>query len=864
MTSDDDSFAALCETLREEAGEQIERIGAILIDLEKGGTGAHARALLDEAFRQAHNLKGAAGSLGFPTTARLAHALESALADVRERPGAATPELFDLVHRGLGLVPLTLEVVDAAPPAEVTLFIQMLDHRRASLRPLRPSAGPVERTVMEIPGRTASAPPEDAPMPVVRGGTDPIGNAKTQLHTEGKQAPRPAPPPDPRFTPPPDHALPAPATPAGPRTPPPATPLPPTVGTGTHPPTPLTDVDLGLRTPVEPTTDAEATPQSATAAMLEEALARPRNARPADETLRVSTKKLGALMAQVGELLAARLRTDQRLAELKGILGVEEDLLDRRVALRVTLQEAAPDLSDPVVARMAQALDESTATHRQLVRQLRDLVRAFETDALQSTILSGELQEDIRRIQTFPLASVLDPLPRAVRNMARDAGKDVELVVVGGDLELDKKVLEALRDPLYHLLRNAVDHGIESPDDRRAAGKPPQGKITLRAEHRGDAITITVEDDGPGIDLEAVRRRARERGLLSERTAEQANEQLLLDLLFSPGFTTRKRVGSLSGRGVGLDAVRTSIEELHGNVSVQTRRGRGALIAISLPLTIYVVHALILRVGTHELAIPISSVHRIMRVRALDVITVEQSPAVLVDGGPVALVPLSELLGVAADPRGDAEHATVIVVGVGDQRCALAVDEIVGDQTVLAKNLEPPLVRVPNISGATVRGDGTVLLTLNPIDLLRRASLLRADHAFFRGADARAARRARLLLVDDSFTTRALERSVLEAAGFEVTAVASGEDALLALAGPDAYDGVVSDVAMAGVDGFELCRRVRGDARRRELPVVLVTSLGSAEDRRRGMEAGADAYVVKSEFDHEWLVAKLRELLGRE
>lgn len=843
MTSDDEAFTALCETLREEAGEQVERIGAILVDLEKGGTQTRSRALLDEAFRQAHNLKGAAGSLGFPLTARLAHALESALAELRERPESGTPELFDMVHRGLGFVPLTLGNPDpAAPPLEITRFIETLNQRSASMRPLRVSGAPGDRTSMEIPGGRSALPaerPHETDGPPVRGGTDPLASAQTQLLADGGEAQRSTP-----FAPP--------AAPRAKATPEPAPPA-----------APSSDVDPAPRAPPEATTDTDATPTPTTNAMLELALARPPVTRPAEETLRVSTKKLGALMSQVGELLAARLRTDQRLSELKGILGVEEELLDRRVALRVTLQEAAPDLSDPVVARMASGLDEATATHRRLVRQLRDLVRAFETDALQSTILSGGLQEDIRRIQTFPLTSVLDPLPRAVRNMARDIGKDVELVIVGGELELDKKVLEALRDPLYHLLRNAVDHGIESPEERVAAGKPPLGKITLRAEHRGDAITITVEDDGPGIDLEAVRKRAKERGLLSERNAEQANEQLLLDLLFSPGFTTRKRIGNLSGRGVGLDAVRTSVEELHGNVTIQTRRGRGALIAIALPLTIYVVHALVLRVGTHELAIPISSVHRILRVRSMDVITVEQSAAVLVDGGPVALVPLSELLGIASDRRGESDHATVIVVGVGDQRCALAVDEIVGDQTVLAKNLEPPLVRVPNISGATIRGDGSVLLTLNPIDLLRRASLQRADASYFRPREGRAAQKARLLLVDDSFTTRALERSVLEAAGFEVVAVASGEDALLALSGPEELDGVVSDVAMGGIDGFELCRRIRGDARRAELPVVLVTSLSSPEDRRRGMDAGADAYVAKSEFDHEQLVALLRELLGR-
>jgi two-component system chemotaxis sensor kinase CheA len=586
------------------------------------------------------------------------------------------------------------------------------------------------------------------------------------------------------------------------------------------------------------------------------------DARGGEDTLRVSTRKLGALMAQVGELLAARLRTDQRLSELKSILSSEEETVERLAAQRSTVLEAGGRDLELGYGRATTVLEEATNEHKQLVRRLRELVRSFEADALQSTILSGELQEDIRRIQTFPLSSVLGPMPRAVRNMAREAGKDVELAVVGGELELDKNVLEALRDPLYHLLRNAVDHGLEPVAERRKRGKPERGRIVLRAEHLGDSVTITVEDDGGGVDLDAVRKRARERGLLSEQAAAQAGEHALLELLFSPGFSTRRVVSSMSGRGVGLDAVRKNVEQLRGSVTMRTRRGVGTLASITLPLTIYVVHALILRVGADELAIPISSVQRILRVRPADVLSVEECPAILVDGRPVALVPLARLLGLDADTRPESGVSSVVVIGAGDQRCALAVDEIVGDQTVLAKNLEPPLVRVPNIAGATIRGDGSVLLALSPVDLLHRAAELRADDIF--DLDRRVAtERARLLLVDDSFTTRALERSVLEAAGFEVVAVASGEDALVELERDVVFDGVVSDVQMPGIDGFELTRRIRTSERHRGLPVVLVTSLASPEDRRRGLDAGADAYVVKAEFDHELLVARLRELLGR-
>ncbi|GMV15550.1 MAG: response regulator [Polyangiaceae bacterium] len=817
MSADDEAFQLLCATLREEAGEQVERIGAVLLEVERGADGTRGRALLEEAFRQAHNLKGAAGSLGFTLTARLAHALETALGEIRGLPPSRARTLFDLLHQGLTLVPKTLDADPAADaPLEITRVINQLVTTSESLRPARPSAVP---TVPKPPPIEPRSPP-----------TPPV-----------KSDPTPAP-----------------------RTPPSHAPM-------AHEPTaaqiPFEQVVPPPPRPEELGTDpgeADALPEAGTILTNRAKLGAPATGalKPAEESLRVSTKKLSALMAQVGELLAARLRTDQRLSELKSILSFEEDQLERRSALRASLHDYDLSVRDPFVERLIDAVDEGAEGHKELTRRLRDLVRAFEADALQSTILSGELQEDIRRIQTFPLASVLDTLPRAVRNMAREVGRDAELEVQGGEIELDKKVLEALKDPLYHLLRNAVDHGVEPAAERAASGKAPSATLRLKAEHRGDSIAITLSDDGPGVDLDAVRQRGLERGLLNERSAAQASEQQLLELLFSPGFTTRRKVGVLSGRGVGLDAVRASIEELHGSISVQSRRGHGTTVTITLPLTIYVVHALIVRVGSYELAVPISSVHRIMRVHPSEVLDVEQSTAVLVDGRPVALIPLATLLGVEEDRRRESERMGVVVVGVGDQRCAIAVDEIVGDQTVLAKNLEPPLIRIPNVAGATIRGDGSVLLTLNPIDLLRRASSLGPNRAAALAADS--ARRAapRVLLVDDSFTTRALERSVLEAAGFSVVAVADAEAALVEL-DADSFDAVVSDVSMPGMNGFDLCAKIRKTEQTRALPVILVTSLGSDADRRRGLEAGADAYVAKQEFDHELLVQKLNELLGR-
>ncbi|MDI1478757.1 response regulator [Polyangium sp. y55x31] len=908
MALDDAAFEALCETLRNEAVEQVERIGTALLLVERGAEGSAREQLIDEAFRQAHNMKGAASSLGFTHTARLAHAIESVLASLRAMDYERTPEVFDTLNAGLSTVHHALRVDPNPDPDPV--IVEAIEGLEAVLLASKPSPGlplpappppPVVRPVDGITVATRSRSPQSilrqhriaaaeaaaAPPNASAGYAEP----KTK-HSE--------PPPNPHASGPlvSSHydAVPIPAG----FGPPPAAFSPPAIGPYGSPTGYVSRADIAIPGGVTPPPAPVVTPGTSgganspgtsagspgTSAGAAVAAARsvaqgsdrgpnptgqlPKIPNPAaaplrsstEETLRVSMKKLSALMAQVGELLAARVRTDQRLAELRAVLSAEEERLKAQTAIRAMVRDEAPAKLEGWSERLVEVQNEDLEHERLLVRRLREIVRAFEADALQSTILSGQLQEDIRRIQTFPLASVLEPLPRAVRNMAREAGKMVDLVITGAELELDKKVLEELRDPLYHLLRNAIDHGCEHPSVRAAAGKPSRGTIRIRAEHRGDVVTITVSDDGPGVDIGGVRRAAVASGLASALEAGEMPEHRVLELLFAPGLTTRSEVGELSGRGVGLDAVRTNIERLHGTVTVESRQGVGTSFVIVLPLTIYVVHSLLLRVGEEQFAMPISSIQRILRISASDVLEVERTHAIVVEGRPIALVPLATLLGLPVELPPPPERIPVLVIGIGETRCALAVREIVSDQTVLAKNLEPPLVRVRNIAGATILGDGRVVLMLNPIDLLRSASGRDADR--FRALLPRVENRPkpRLLLVDDSFTTRALERSVLEVAGFDVVAVADGNEALSALE-LETFDIVVSDVSMPEMSGLELCAQIRQNERLRRLPVVLVTSLGSDDDRRAGLAVGADAYIVKSEFDHEVFVKTVNELVGR-
>lgn len=914
MPLDDAAFEALCETLRNEATEQIERIGTALLLIERGAEGSARDQLIDEAFRQAHNLKGAAASLGFAQTARLAHAIESVLASLRADDDARTPEVFDTLNAALSTVPHALRVDPSdTPDAVVTEAIQALEtvHENSVHDQTKtPNLPPVQAVAPQLPlvmptdsitVATRSRSPQsilrqhklaDPPPPPSARNRPSYVEAKTKHSEPPPNALTPTPttnpagailaavahlPPPPGFAPPTTYAGPAPAIPSAAAAPgtgsgvapgtlspnSPKTGAPATPGTGA-PASPGTSAGLSLPGARTISLGGPTPGQPSRAGVGGNAVSMPNPpVRPAaEETLRVSMKKLSGLMAQVGELLAARVRTDQRLSELRAVLAAEEERFKAQSSIRAMVRDDAPPNVDSWAKRLIQTQQDDLEHERLLVRRLREIVRTFEADALQSTILSGQLQEDIRRIQTFPLANVLEPLPRAVRNMAREGGKMIDLIITGSELELDKKVLEELRDPLYHLLRNAVDHGCEAPGVRTAAGKPPRGTIRIHAEHRGDVVTITISDDGPGVDVAAVRRAAAASNLITPIEAAEMPEPRVLELLFAPGLTTRSEAGGLSGRGVGLDAVRTNIEKLHGSVNVESRQGIGTSFVIVLPLTIYVVHSLLLRVGEEQFAMPISSIQRILRISTADILEVEQTHAIVVDGRPIALVPLGTLLGLPVELPPPPERIPVLVIGIGETRCALAVREIVSDQTILAKNLEAPLVRVRNIAGATIMGDGRVVLMLNPIDLIKSAS--GRDAARFQSLIPRIEQRTnpKLLLVDDSFTTRALERSVLEVAGFDVVAVADGQEALSALEF-EPFDIVVTDVSMPEMSGLELCNHIRGNERLRRLPVVLVTSLGSEEDRRAGLAVGADAYIVKSEFDHEDFVRTVNELVGR-
>ena len=596
-----------------------------------------------------------------------------------------------------------------------------------------------------------------------------------------------------------------------------------------------------------------------------------------DETIRVSVSKLDALMAQFSELLGAKIRAEQRLAEVRELQAFATDWHKDWLALRNHYSrlshEGYPSAyrgghsqvtgngSGQGVGILVDFAAQNKERLRSLNTQINILYRQLSNDTMRLSLIMGELQEEIKRVRMLPLSTITPTFGRMVRDLARAQGKQITLTIVGGETELDKRVLEQIKDPLIHLLRNAVDHGIELAVEREAAGKPAEGQITLSASQQGHNVVITVGDDGAGLDLEAIRVAAVRRGVLRPHEVQKLDDDEVTKLIFNSGFSTSPIITDISGRGVGLDVVRQNVEELHGTLEVSFEVGRGTTFTMNLPLTLASSRGLLVKAGGQIFALPLSTVERMLHLKGEAIGGINGREAITYQQKPLALAWLADLLELPQSQR-DSDQLTVVIVAVAEKRLGLVVDDLVGEQEIVMKSLGKQLARVGGIAGATVLGSGQVILVLHPADLIKLAARTPARlHVESDGNKAESNSRKTILVVDDSITTRTLEKNILEAAGYEVILATDGEQALATLVTAGLPDLIVSDINMPCLDGFGLTQRIRQDDRYADIPVVLVTSLDSPADKARGIEVGADAYIVKSSFDQNNLLETIEQLV---
>jgi two-component system chemotaxis sensor kinase CheA len=453
-----------------------------------------------------------------------------------------------------------------------------------------------------------------------------------------------------------------------------------------------------------------------------------------------------------------------------------------------------------------------------------------------------------------PVGVALAGLPRLVRDTAAACGKQARLELVGDGTEVDRSVLEGISGALTHLVRNAVDHGIEPPGERAAAGKPARGAVRLHARQLGSEVIIAVTDDGRGIDVERVRQQAARHGI----DTDGMNSDELLQLIFRSGLSTTTFVTDISGRGVGLDVVRTNVEAARGRVEVRSEPGSGTEFRIIVPITLAVLRCLLVEAGHQRFALPF---HRVVLTQAHErasQVQAEGRTVVWVDDQPVPVTTLAETIGTA---DGQPSRGPIVVLTDNARQHAFQVDRLVGQRDVVLKGLSRLLPHLPAVAGASVEPDGSIFIVLDPPGLIQRARQTRRTHALTVPADHADTLRHRILVVDDALTVRELQRSILQRAGFDVRLATDGLQAMSRLAEEPA-DLVLTDIEMPNMDGFALTQAIRAHAALANIPVLILSSRSSEADRQRGLDVGADGYIIKSGFDEASLLAAVNRLLG--
>ncbi len=576
-------------------------------------------------------------------------------------------------------------------------------------------------------------------------------------------------------------------------------------------------------------------------------------------TIRIRTGQIDRLLNLISEVVISQIKAEQRVIELRQSVSEMAEIWAAWSQLKSVLNSLPID-DDPM---REQAVDDMSTLDGLLSDRRRSLAafaKSYNDDTSRTSIVLNDLQQQGMRLRMLPVSTVFNTFPRAMRELARSFKKDVDLIIEGGDTELDKKILEEINDPLIHIMRNAVDHGIESTDVRAAAGKPEKGTIRMAARQEGDHIVIEVSDDGAGIDPDKVRAAAIRKGYITESEAKSMSDREATYLIFEKGFSTSPIITEISGRGVGMDVVREFIvEKLKGSLDVTTEMGKGSTFLLTIPLTLAIIRALMLRVGDQTFALPTASVDETLRILPEEIIKVEGREVIRRQRRTVPLVHLGDILSVPSAGL-EATKIPIATIGFSGHRMGFVVDQLLGEQQIVIKTLGTHLQKIDNVAGVTILGAGEVVPILNVPDLMENARYRAGQKVGTVETEERKGP-ARILICEDSFTTRELERSIFEAAGYDVEVAVDGAQGYAKLKEGLSPDAVVTDVQMPNMTGFELTRAIRSDPELSDIPVVIVTSLERDEEKTEGIEAGADAYITKSVFNQDTLLDTVERLI---
>ena len=759
-----------------EAKEHLARIRAIL---SKDGV-ATAGANLDEAFRRAHSLKGAARAVDLRIVELLAHPLETLFQRVREGALKLNPAILDVIHQALdGIEDGVATQISGQTPAEPARILQAIEAI------LNPQVGASEPGSPLAPPAASIRKTLEHPHPQA----DPHPEQKAQPNTDS-------------------------AAPVAPEVP------------------------------------------------LKESASVVSNDHGEMETVRVSSSIVERLHRSVGQMTTEGLR--QSLVSEK-LTGIRQQLADIAHEWELVRKSSAATLrrmeTHPEMARLSRYIEFVEHRVAGLAKESRDLALLQKRSAWSLKNIGDQLQQDVCGARMILADNVFDSFGKMIRDVARDEGKEIDFRSSGMDVQADRLVLQALKDPIMHILRNTIAHGIETPAERKSAGKSSAGNVSMRLATQGNQLLITIEDDGRGVDIERVTKVAIAKGLMPEAAALALSPEEKMRLIFHPGISTTRTVTELAGRGMGLNIVSESVARLQGTVSVAAGEKSGTVFTVAVPLAISSCRLLLVKCGDQRFAIPTHAIESLQRVKTTEIVIVEDHPTFSLDGRRVAVASLARIM--KSSDSGVATEGKIVPVAIlksGEKRLALAVDAFISEMEGVIKDLSPVVMKAGNLSGGILMGDGSVVLVLNPADLVESFRRQGASPLLKEAAPVVEKRVPVVLVVDDSMTTRTLEKSILEAHGYRVLVAVDGQEALTRLRG-EQVDLIVSDVEMPRLDGFGLLQEVKKDVRLAKIPLILVTSLEKREDKERGLALGADGYIVKRKFDQKTLLDTVRQML---
>ncbi|MEO5970032.1 MAG: response regulator [Bdellovibrionia bacterium] len=566
------------------------------------------------------------------------------------------------------------------------------------------------------------------------------------------------------------------------------------------------------------------------------------------KTVRISLERLVSVLLKVEEMRSINLSAHQRILELSD------------------LQESISDWKKNFEKK--QGINNNGNNENRL-RKLNDksssILSSAKNDARNFQSMVDSLSYDIKSTLMVPFASILETFPKMIRDFSRSLGKEVELSIRGAEIEIDRRILEEIKDPLTHLIRNSVDHGLESPQERGKKNKPSQGTVSIDVSTSDSGnIEIVVSDDGAGIDVERLKSTVLERGLISKDQAEKMSQKSMTSFIFQSGVSTTKKVNEFSGRGIGLAIVQEKVNKLRGLITVDTQFGFGTAFRITLPMTLANLRGILIELKGQNFALPTTHVEKILRIKKEKIKTIENTNTIQLEKEAIALVSLAHVLGLSDDNtlESKSEYVIVAILVMGNHRVGFQIGSVVGEQDILVKNLGVQLLRIPHISGVTILGTGKLVPILNIPDLLKAAvdSITHSSNPISKRTRDESKRKS-LLVVEDSATTRALIQNILESNGYLVRTAVDGIDAITLLK-VEKFDLIVSDIDMPRMNGIDLIMKIRSENKFSKLPVILVSTEESRERRELGIDVGANAYIVKSHFDQGNLLEAIRRLIG--